>query len=125
MIQEELLKDLANKSEMSDWFNREDAPKTAAPLVTRPNPKNKQNAAKIEELEHEIKRCAFNRIQVFDLTADHIRAPDCKQSDSHSKHSSDHHQYRTIFLNALTRQLYLLHLIHLFSHPPMLILSSP
>jgi hypothetical protein len=76
VIQEELLKDLASKSEMSDWFNREDAPETAAPLVTRPNPKNKQNAAKIEELDREIKRCALNRIQGLDLTADYIRAPD-------------------------------------------------
>jgi kinetochore protein Mis13/DSN1 len=56
VIQEELLKDLANRSEMSDWFSREDVPKTAAPLVTRPNPKNIQNAAKIEELEQQIKR---------------------------------------------------------------------
>jgi hypothetical protein len=125
VIQEELLKDLANKSDMSDWFNREDAPKTAAPLVTRPNPKNKQNAAKIEELEREIKRCALNRIQGFDLTADHIRAPDCNQSASHLKHSSDDHQYRTVFLNTPTRQLCLLQLIHLFSHLPMLTHSSP
>jgi kinetochore protein Mis13/DSN1 len=56
VIQEELLKDLANRSEMSDWFSREDAPKTAAPLVTRPNPKNIQNAAKIQELEQQINR---------------------------------------------------------------------
>lgn len=66
MIQEELVNDLANKSEMSDWFNREDAPKIAVLLVTRPNPKNLQNAMKIEELEQQIKRYAFDRIQ--DLT---------------------------------------------------------
>jgi kinetochore protein Mis13/DSN1 len=56
VIQEELLKDLANRSEMSDWFSREDAPKTAVPLVTRANPKNIQNAAKIQELEQQINR---------------------------------------------------------------------
>jgi kinetochore protein Mis13/DSN1 len=56
VIQEELLKDLANRSEMSDWFSREDAPKTAAPLDTRPNPKNIQNAAKVQELEQQIHR---------------------------------------------------------------------
>ena len=56
VIQEELLKDLANRSEMSDWFSREDAPKTVAHLVTRPNPKNIQNAAKIQELEQQINR---------------------------------------------------------------------
>jgi kinetochore protein Mis13/DSN1 len=62
VIQEELLKDLANRSEMSDWFNREDAPKTTAPLVTRPNPKNLQNTAKIEELEQQIQRYVCNGI---------------------------------------------------------------
>ena len=56
MIHEELLKDLANRSEMSDWFGREDAPKPAIPLVRRPNPKNIQNGAKIVELEEQIKR---------------------------------------------------------------------
>ena len=55
VIQEELLKDLASRSEMSDWFSRDDAPKNAAPLATRPNPKNVQNVAKIEELEQQIK----------------------------------------------------------------------
>ncbi|KAF1982482.1 hypothetical protein K402DRAFT_397563 [Aulographum hederae CBS 113979] len=53
-IQEELLKDFANKSEMSDWFNREDI--TPAVLVKKPNPRNAQNAAKLKELEQEIER---------------------------------------------------------------------
>jgi kinetochore protein Mis13/DSN1 len=41
---------------MSDWFAREDAPKAVASLAKRPNPKNVQNPAKIEELEAQIKR---------------------------------------------------------------------
>ena len=60
VIQEELLKDLANRSEMSDWFSREDAPKAAAPMAKRPNPKNQQNADKIAELELQMKRYAGN-----------------------------------------------------------------
>ena len=56
VIQEELLKDFANRSEMSDWFGREDAPPPVAPLPIRPNPKNMQNAAKIKELEEQIER---------------------------------------------------------------------
>lgn len=92
VIQEELLKDLANKSEMSDWFNREDAPKTVVPLVSRPNPKNLQNAVKIEELEQQIKRYAFDRIQGSGLMTDRVRRLGCKQSDTPSKHSSDHHR---------------------------------
>jgi len=53
-IQEELLKDFANKSEMSDWFNREDTAPTA--IVKKPNPRNIQNATKLQQLEDEIKR---------------------------------------------------------------------
>ncbi|KAI1614381.1 Mis12-Mtw1 protein family-domain-containing protein [Exophiala viscosa] len=56
VIQEELLKDLANKSELSDWFNREDLPVQRKPLPERPNPKNVQNTEKIAELEEQIKR---------------------------------------------------------------------
>lgn len=39
---------------MSDWFNREDIAPTA--LVKKPNPRNVQNAAKLQELELEVKR---------------------------------------------------------------------
>ena len=56
MIQEELLRDFANRSEMSDWFSREDVQKPEEPLPLRPNPKNAQNATKIEQLEAQIKR---------------------------------------------------------------------
>jgi len=56
VIQEELLKDLANKSGLSDWFNREDLPVQRKPLPERPNPKNVQNTEKIAELEEQIKR---------------------------------------------------------------------
>lgn len=58
VIQEELLKDLANKSELSDWFGREDVPPSPQkPLPQRPNPKNVQNIKKIAELEEQIDRC--------------------------------------------------------------------
>lgn len=53
LIQDELLRDFANKSEMSDWFSREE---DVAPvvLVKKPNPRNTQNAAKLVELEQEV-----------------------------------------------------------------------
>jgi hypothetical protein len=41
---------------MSDWFSREDVQKPEEPLPMRPNPKNAQNATKIEELEAQIRR---------------------------------------------------------------------
>ncbi|KAJ4547607.1 hypothetical protein HRR76_000239 [Exophiala dermatitidis] len=56
VVEEELLKDLSNKSELSDWFNREDIPVQQKPLPERPNPKNLQNIEKIAELEEQIKR---------------------------------------------------------------------
>ena len=61
VIQEELLKDFANRSEMCDWFGREDAQKPEEPLPVKPNPKNVQNAAKIEELEAQIRRYTIKR----------------------------------------------------------------
>ncbi len=56
VIQEELLQDFANRSEMSDWFGREDVQEPEEPLPLRPNPKNAQNTTKIEELEAQIRR---------------------------------------------------------------------
>ena len=54
-MMEELLKDWANKSEMSDWFNREDAVSSTA-IVKIPNPHNARMAAKAQMLEDEVKR---------------------------------------------------------------------
>jgi kinetochore protein Mis13/DSN1 len=56
VIQDELLKDLGNKSELSDWFSREDAAPPPKELPKRPNPKNIQNTEKIAELEQQIER---------------------------------------------------------------------
>ena len=56
VIEEEILKDLANDSNLSDWFSRENAPVSSVPLSARPNPKNVTNGEKISELEEQIKR---------------------------------------------------------------------
>ncbi|KAF2453618.1 Mis12-Mtw1 protein family-domain-containing protein [Lineolata rhizophorae] len=56
-IQQELLDDFSNKSEMSNWFDREEQDDAAnEPLVKQPNPRNVQNAQKLQELEEEVKR---------------------------------------------------------------------
>lgn len=68
VIQEELLKDLANRSEMSDWFSREDAPAPMKPLHTRPNPKNEQNATRIKELEEQIATLRANKAALESLS---------------------------------------------------------
>lgn len=53
-IQQELIDDFANKSELSDWFSREE---TAPPtVVKKPNPQNVKNQATLEEFELEVKR---------------------------------------------------------------------
>ncbi|KAL4796218.1 Mis12-Mtw1 protein family-domain-containing protein [Aspergillus venezuelensis] len=59
VIQEELLKDFANKSELSNWFNREDTAPTV--VVKKANPKNVQNQDKIKELEEQIQKLQRER----------------------------------------------------------------
>ena len=61
VIQEELLKDIVNKSELSDWFGREDVPASVIEVPERPNPKNLQNATKITELEEQIRKLQGER----------------------------------------------------------------
>lgn len=54
VIVDELLGDFGNRNDLSNWFDREDTATTA--LVKKPNPRNTQNAAKLQELEIEIAR---------------------------------------------------------------------
>lgn len=56
VIEEELLKDLTNRSELSDWFSREDVAATVVPLPEKPHPKNAENTAKIVEVEEQLRR---------------------------------------------------------------------
>ncbi|PYI07940.1 hypothetical protein BO78DRAFT_406202 [Aspergillus sclerotiicarbonarius CBS 121057] len=53
VIQEELLKEFSTNSELSNWFGREDVNPPAL-VVKKENPKNIQNAEKIQELEEQI-----------------------------------------------------------------------
>ncbi|KAF2736084.1 hypothetical protein EJ04DRAFT_463783 [Polyplosphaeria fusca] len=53
-IQQDLIKDFANKSELSDWFSREDTVPTS--VAKKPNPQNTKNHATLQELEDEVKR---------------------------------------------------------------------
>ncbi|KAH6845060.1 Mis12-Mtw1 protein family-domain-containing protein [Chaetomium sp. MPI-CAGE-AT-0009] len=55
-IQDQLLKDFGARSEFSDWFSREDAPKPPIPVVLQPNPRNVDYDAKIADLEAKIER---------------------------------------------------------------------
>jgi kinetochore protein Mis13/DSN1 len=41
---------------MSDWFSRDETPRTTIKIIKRPNPRNVENATKIGELEDRVKR---------------------------------------------------------------------
>ena len=56
LIQEELLKDVADISELSDWFRREEVAKAAEIITKRPHPKNMQNTIRAQELEQQIEQ---------------------------------------------------------------------
>lgn len=61
MIQESLLKDFANKSEFSDWFNREESAPTK--VVKTPNPRNIELEQNLGGLEERIKLLREERDQ--------------------------------------------------------------
>ncbi|KAL4748148.1 hypothetical protein BDW72DRAFT_181063 [Aspergillus terricola var. indicus] len=88
VIQEELVKDFASNSELSNWFSREDTAPTV--VVKKANPKNVQNQDKIKELEEQIQKLQKERQALNAL----LRAPSIprmmppkqipnRQSDSH------------------------------------------
>ena len=90
VVEEELLKDLANRSELSDWFAREDTAQPPKELPERPNPKNLQNGEKIKELEEQIKRYVYACSDSF-LALTYI-SPDFVRNEIHSSHFYAHRQ---------------------------------
>ncbi|KAL9129420.1 MAG: hypothetical protein Q9217_002125 [Psora testacea] len=58
-IQSQLLKDFTRKSNLSDWFSRDERPPPPSP--PKPNPKNAANQAKIQELEQQLARLQTER----------------------------------------------------------------
>lgn len=49
-----MLKDFAAKTELSDWFGREEVPRP--PAVLKPNPRNIEHDEKIAELEAHVQK---------------------------------------------------------------------
>lgn len=58
-IQDQLLKDFQNKSEFSNWFDREES--APAAVAKQPNPRNIEHEQKIQQLEEKIKRYDLER----------------------------------------------------------------
>ncbi|KAH0269538.1 P-loop containing nucleoside triphosphate hydrolase protein, partial [Aureobasidium melanogenum] len=54
VIQEELLNEFSSRNNLSYWYDREDTTPTV--LVKKPNPRNIQNAEKLQQLEAELAR---------------------------------------------------------------------
>jgi kinetochore protein Mis13/DSN1 len=55
MIKESLLKDFANKSEFSDWFNREESALPQTKVIKKPNPRNVELEENLVGLEARLK----------------------------------------------------------------------
>jgi kinetochore protein Mis13/DSN1 len=55
-IQEQVLKEFSERSELSDWFARAPGEKK---VVVVPNPLNVGNAARVAELEERVKRYVY------------------------------------------------------------------
>ncbi|KAF2432479.1 hypothetical protein EJ08DRAFT_609293 [Tothia fuscella] len=82
-MMEELLKDWANKSEMSDWFHREDVQGSTA-VVKNPNPHNERMAAKVKELEEDVRR-----LQEEKKTWEALRKDNSATAEPTSSNTSD------------------------------------
>ena len=54
VIQEELLNEFSSRNNLSYWYDREDTTPTV--LVKKPNPRNIQNAERLQQLEAELAR---------------------------------------------------------------------
>ncbi|KAL5049214.1 hypothetical protein BDW71DRAFT_176353 [Aspergillus fruticulosus] len=78
VIQEELVKEFASNSELSNWFSREDTAPTV--VVKKANPKNVQNQDKIKELEEQIQKLQKER-QALNALLRPPSIPRMKQSE--------------------------------------------
>lgn len=63
MIKESLLKDFANKSEFSDWFNREESAPPPTKVIKKPNPRNIELEENLVGLEARLKLLREERDQ--------------------------------------------------------------
>ncbi|KFY91842.1 hypothetical protein V500_04429 [Pseudogymnoascus sp. VKM F-4518 (FW-2643)] len=65
-IQEQVLKEFSERSELSDWFARAPGEKK---VVVVPNPLNVGNAARVAELEERVKRLRKEKAELLALSA--------------------------------------------------------
>ncbi|KAI9669504.1 MAG: hypothetical protein M1829_005093 [Trizodia sp. TS-e1964] len=72
VIEEELLKEFSTRGELSNWFDREEVP--TAPILLKENPRNRDNAEKLKELERQLERLKEER-KAWELISNTPRLP--------------------------------------------------
>lgn len=82
VIKESLLKDFANKSEFSDWFNRADSAPAPTKIIKKPNPRNVEIEENLADLEERIKRLQEERDQWKALAKPPPKLPPIFSDDS-------------------------------------------
>ncbi|KAF2190195.1 hypothetical protein K469DRAFT_699805 [Zopfia rhizophila CBS 207.26] len=85
-IQQELIDDFSNKTELSDWFSREDT--ASASVVKKPNPQNVKNEATLQDLEEEVKRLEEEKSAWVALTSTSTLTPPAPPPSISTPHPS-------------------------------------
>lgn len=110
-IQDQLLKDFAQRSDFSNWFSRDedDAPKEA--VILKPNPRNMELDEKLTALDARIKRYTGNDVPTWsecDLLTRPVQftrreASMASHTPTTARHAADIHVNRTASENRATR----------------------
>ncbi|KAI5206072.1 hypothetical protein E4T39_02730 [Aureobasidium subglaciale] len=80
VIQEELLNEFSSRNNLSYWYDREDTAPTV--LVKKPNPRNIQNAEKLQQLEVELARLQVEKRAWDDLLSSTCPKPPAPTTES-------------------------------------------
>ncbi|KAK6007433.1 hypothetical protein QM012_004247 [Aureobasidium pullulans] len=85
VIQEELLNEFSSRNNLSYWYDREDTAPTV--LVKKPNPRNIQNAEKLQQLEAELARLQEEK-RSWDVLLSSTAPPKPSAADTDAQASS-------------------------------------
>ncbi|KZZ91601.1 Mis12-Mtw1 family protein [Ascosphaera apis ARSEF 7405] len=101
IIEDEIIKEFSIRSELSDWFGREDSTDAASSTVTRrPNPKNEQNSEKIRELEAQIEKLRREKEMLRTLMS---QVPSIPEVYTPKKEDNDGESEKEIYTPSVSR----------------------